>query len=541
MKKYTCFCIIRRLLLLSVLIFSCVEEENKSSNPSGGIGVVTRSESYQCVKGSITGEKSPYVGEHYYTYTVSLSSKLNGAASVKLTSNGTAALFRDHTGNFVTTSGTVYVPKGKTSFTFDVLWVKDISNTCLFVSTDFNSVRQIEGSLCDIKVQTGTIRLNGSGSIVSGDEFELFASYDQINNNHRANWEYDSNGFLLIKEWSDNNKYYARFKATKEMPDNVESEYLDIKLNIEEVFLISNWLRVRSGKVSLMVKNPFYCEFDEIARCSGDAFYINMPNINIDSGAEINWATVGPIELMSGQGTSRALFKAIEDGKGYASVTYNVNYKGLFKTRTTSKFWVGLPVFNSRQKYYKYLEQGEGSYIPFTSVSPILPPKPLVVDIFMSLEGHKKIEYELLSGTASISLDGTTLHVYPIIRGGLTNIKIRVYVSNICGIISEDYEIDVLKKADYEGKIKAIDGETVVLNILDPGPYSWDGYLRIPWLSQNVIGQQIIYTFNYNYWLSAGSPLVYYNHFIDARNKEHTIRIDVNDKVAYEPFLDKSH
>lgn len=523
MKKNVLFYF--RIVILSSfsICSSCVEEDHKSNNPSSEIGTSTRSASYQNIKGTISGEMAPYIGEHYYTYTVSLSAKLNGAASVKLTSNGSAALFRDHTGNFRNSSGSLLVPQGSTKFTFDVYWIKNTNNTCLFITSDFNSVRQIEGTLCDIKVQTNSISINGSKDIVQGDELELSASYDKINNNHRAVWKYDSSHFSLIKAWNDNSKYYAKFKAIKEI-SNSQFELLKIGLNIEEVFLVSNWLCVKQGETSIKVKDPFYYEFNRSTVCTENVFSIELPNISSDSDAEINWITEGPIELILGQGSNKASFSGVSDKNGYASITTNISYKGLYKTKKTDKFWVGMPLLSPYQG--KQIEdKGQGVSIPLKAA------------------GYNSLECELLSGEALVSIKNQSLNIKPTNSKASNKVSARVRAYNSCGTTTMDYNIEVLKAADYVGIICNIDGSTLSLNV-NPKPVDYTEAFDIrnpPGVSSEIIGPKIVFTFHYNFWISNGKPPIYYRQITNLKNEQKTIRIHVSEECLIvdpnEPLL----
>lgn len=158
---------------------------------------------------------------------------------------------------------------------------------------------------------------------------------------------------------------------------------------IKEVF----W-RIRRGEALVRVKNPFYYEFYASPTCPGNLFFIEMPNISLNSDATINWATEGPIELISGQGTNKASFCAIADQNGYATISTNVDYKGFHKAKKSSPFWVGLPSLTPYEE--KQIEY-----------------KGTKAEITIKATGHDKLTCELLSGEASISIVNQSLHVKP--------------------------------------------------------------------------------------------------------------------------------
>lgn len=98
---------------------------------------------------------------------------------------------------------------------------------------------------------------------------------------------------------------------------------------------------------------------------SGD--YVSY-SINAISGAVITWESVNNMALISGQGTSTAIFKA--SGNGTGTVKATVTYEGKSYTVENSDVWVGAPLKPLITPVFSKFFAGSSYDVMITNVSP---------------------------------------------------------------------------------------------------------------------------------------------------------------------------
>lgn len=210
------------------IIMSC-EKENTQE-----VGIAsTRTISGQ----TVIGEKNPYVGELYYTYTVSLGNPTKNYSKLRITTLHNSALLRLNSGSHFDDYNLSFMMKAGTSkFTFDVYWTEEATNEIIFLTSDSDSPVQVDTNISGINVKRQAITINAPKTINLGDKIELLAPYSLINSNHKAIWKYDTNIFSKeLEDYSESNKQYRLVLKAKK--GGVQSK---ISLDINELFLYSN-------------------------------------------------------------------------------------------------------------------------------------------------------------------------------------------------------------------------------------------------------------------------------------------------------------
>lgn len=165
------------------------------------------------------------------------------------------------------------------------------------------------------------------------------------------------------------------------------------------------------------------------------------------------------------------------------------------------------------------------------------------VSIPLNAAGYNSLECELLSGEASVSIKNQSLNIKPTNSKASNKVSARVRAYNFCGTTTMDYNIEVLKAADYVGIICNIDGSTLSLNV-NPKTVDYTEAFDIrnpPGVSSEIIGPKIVFTFHYNFWISNGKPSIYYRQITNLKNEQKTIRIHVSEECLIvdpnEPLL----
>ncbi|MCI1647629.1 MAG: hypothetical protein LKI39_15545 [Bacteroides sp.] len=409
------------LLLLTLCILSCEEESHEETTSL----VSTRAISGQ----SVTGEKNPYVGELYYTYTVDLGKTIDKNIEINISTLHNSALLR-HSSSSAFQNQTIAfsVSKNTRTFTFDAYWIQEASDEMIFVTTSSSSQIQVNTNISGITVNRQAVTINAPDVINLGDKIELLAPYGKIDNNHRAKWEYDTN--IFSKEIEDHND--ARYRLVlKAKRGGVKSK---ISLGIEEVFLVSNWLNVRHGEHVVTVTNPFKVIIDSKYITQGSQFVVQMPDLGLAPKATVEWGSGEGISLVSGQGASKAVYKASDTKNGYSSIWANIADRGDTYLEKIDSIWIGKPIITS----------GAVEYIMQNRNDVIISPK---------IEGAQSVNWSLESGNATITVlngsNGIRVHSKASLNQS-DEIVVLLSASNGCGTVTQRYKIKVLTVARIE-------------------------------------------------------------------------------------------
>ena len=137
------------LIIVFIICNSCNKEDQCIlSNEDINSEVTTRT-SY--IGGTISGEKSPYVGDGTYRYTLSFNKQSN-PIGIKISAVGGGAKIKDPSTNRYGNEYTKSIPKGTSQYSFDVLWTQPESSAVLMIRPN-NSTIELTADLRDINVR----------------------------------------------------------------------------------------------------------------------------------------------------------------------------------------------------------------------------------------------------------------------------------------------------------------------------------------------------------------------------------------------------
>ncbi|WP_044269306.1 hypothetical protein [Bacteroides timonensis] len=374
----------------------------------------------------ISGEKNPYVGELYYTYTLDLGKKYDKEARVTVYTSKFNGYFRGNGQNFNVTSKTLSVPVNTSKVTFDIYWTQEDPNAEIYISNLTSNV-QVDAMLTGINVKKQNVPISASLLIGIGDNVTLTAPYHLINNYHRAVWNYDKNLFSLVSE--DYSIASSCYKLVlKAIKGGVQSK---ISVNIDETFL-QNWLTVRKGEHSITINDPFKITVNNKFIANGEALIAELPNLSLAPKATVTWEAGTGLSIISGQKSSKAVFEASATVNGYSSIWANINDNGNSYLRKIDSIWIGKPVITSDAT--KYFMQRRNT----VTISP-------------TIKGAQSISWSIVSGNATLMESSDKKQVTIRSNAPFTSsdtIVVSMVASNRSGSKSQQYQIDVPSLAE---------------------------------------------------------------------------------------------
>jgi len=370
----------------------------------------------QTVKGDITGEKSPYVGENYYTYTIKFSSPLVKSATVVVEADyNNVALFTDNTNTkFGMSNKSIYLAAGQSSFDFHVMWIKDAAGVNLIArnSTSSNNFF-VEAKLQNINITTRKTEIVGPSSMIIGQTAEFTAEYarDIKDYQYKGHWQYDSNVFEVVEEKKLTDKFLIRLKAKQPVSTT------NIGIEVEEIIfgIGRSWIS-RKGSKPLSVVFPYKVIAGSDIACPGNTIQFDLTGLDKTPGATVNWLPNNSFQLVSGQGTARATYRAM-DVNANSRVSAEIIYQGLTATAASGNVWIGKPKTVYSQKEYNMEER-----------------QPLTIQAgeFTGKYTPNTCRWELLSGKCEfVDQSGMNLTLKSTAKAKENDvIRVRAYVSN---------------------------------------------------------------------------------------------------------------
>lgn len=221
------------LIIVLIICNSCNKEDQCILSNEDISSEVTTRTSY--IGGTISGEKSPYVGYGYYTYTLSFS-KQNDPIGITLSAVGGEARFRNpYTNKYETTLKTP-IPKGQTQYSFDVLWTK-AGDAAIMVRPN-NSTIELNADLRNINVQMKPFAINAPTTFELGSTITLWCNYP-INKDTDIRWSYNKSLFSEISQTAsvEQSRFQINLKSIKPFSSS--------EIGIEVYDYYNNWLGVK--------------------------------------------------------------------------------------------------------------------------------------------------------------------------------------------------------------------------------------------------------------------------------------------------------
>lgn len=223
-----------RFLLLAIAFISnsCNKDEQSSELLYTNSEITTRA---VYIGGTISGEKNPYVGYGYYTYTLSFS-KQNNPIGITLSAVGGEARFRNPYTNKYETTFSTSISKGQTQYSFDVLWTK-AGDATIMVRPN-NSTIELNADLKNINVQMKPFAINAPTTFELGSAITLWCNYP-INKDTDIRWSYSKSLFSEISQTAsvEQSKFQINLKSIKPFSSS--------EIGIEVYDYYNNWLGVK--------------------------------------------------------------------------------------------------------------------------------------------------------------------------------------------------------------------------------------------------------------------------------------------------------
>lgn len=138
-------------------------------------------------------------------------------------------------------------------------------------------------------------------------------------------WSFPSEYFDIISGTASN-------KATVRTKNKLGSEYITVKVSYADPRILTSGKKFNIGYPSKIVPRTNFV-------CTNDTISYQIPDAS--NGDPIIWTPLNNLTLISGQGTPRATFKAINNG--IAKVKAELKYIGQQVILEDSKTWVGTP------------------------------------------------------------------------------------------------------------------------------------------------------------------------------------------------------
>ncbi len=407
------------LLFVFILCIMACERENTQEVYTASTRVIPGQ--------TVTGEKNPYVGESYYTYTVDLGNPTDQFSKLRITTLNNSALIRLNSSSNFESYNFSFIKQAKTrKFTFDIYWTKEVTNEIIFLTSDSDSPVKVETNISGINVKKQVVTINAPHVIYLGDKIELLAPYRMVNSGHRAVWKYDSNIFSKeLEDYSEGNSQYRLVLKAKK--GGVQSK---ISLDIDELFLYSNWSNVRKGEHTINITNPFKISTDSKYIPANGHFAVKMPDLDLVSGAVIKWIGGDGLSVVSGQNTKSVTFQASSTKNGYASVSANIEYNGGEYLEKIDSIWIGKP------------------YTPESSYTYSMIDREIKLSAFFI--GATNVDWVITEGKAELEGTGFNILVKSMSKADKDDvIKIIANGNNPCGITQKTFTINVSKMKGY--------------------------------------------------------------------------------------------
>ncbi|MDR1503227.1 MAG: T9SS type A sorting domain-containing protein [Prevotella sp.] len=375
----------------------------------------------------IEGQKSPYVGEGYETYTIKLPSQLQKDVTVVVSASvNNVALFRDTNDKFGMSNKSITLKAGKNSFEFDILWIKEAGNVFLRAlnSTSSNGTF-VDTKLENITVKTRGATISGPSSVIVGQAVEFYTDRikDSKDTGYEPKWEYDTNLFEYVSKPNTTTRYVLALKAKQA----VNSTNIGIQIE-ETVYGVGKWT-VRKGTKSTSIVLPYEMAKSSDIVCPDNSMQFEIKGLDKTPGATVVWMSNKSFSLVSGQGNAKATYKALNVNDN-GQVSAEIVYQGQKHTISSGNIWIGKPKTKYTEKEYNIDERN---------------PLTIQAGEFTGKYTADNCEWKLISGKCEFTnVSGMSLTLKPLSRANENDkIKIRATVSNECGSISIEHIIHV--------------------------------------------------------------------------------------------------
>lgn len=305
-------------MLITLLCNSCNTEDQILSvllYKNVNLEATTRT-SY--LKGTITGEMNPYVGDGTYTYRINISSQKN-PIGVRISAVGGNAKFkRTNQGQFRDVLE-VQIPTGSTQFLFDVLWTKADNGAVIMVRPNKSTI-ELTADLKNINVQMKPMVINITNPFELGDTTTLWCNY-ALNKDINIKWIYDKNYFSEISQ----NASVALSKFEIDLKSIKACKGSDISVEVHDFFINS------IGARSYFTARKSSRHFDNIGpQINGQQNVMQYKNyvysITDSKAHSFSW-TGDNIMILEGQNSSAITIVPVNIGIAYIKVSYK--YEGL--------------------------------------------------------------------------------------------------------------------------------------------------------------------------------------------------------------------
>lgn len=317
------------LLLAIAFISNSCNKDEQSSDLLGINSEATTRAVY--IGGTITGEKNPYVGYGYYTYTVNIS-KQNNPIGIEISATGGGAKFRNpNTNNYEATCG-IPIPKGQTQYSFDVLWTKPGNGVALMLRPSDNSVIQLNADLRDINVKMRPFTINAPTTFELGSTITLWCNYP-INKNTDIRWTYDKSLFSEISQEAsvEQSKFQIKLKSLKSFRSS------DIGVEVNDYY--NNWFGAKEYFTARKGSYSFQNIGPQITGSTSLTLYdIYTYQFDVSSNlSNIQWEDNEYIRCIGDKNQYSIRVNPIKAGNTEIRVSYN--YKN-----STERFYSTIPI-----------------------------------------------------------------------------------------------------------------------------------------------------------------------------------------------------
>lgn len=492
------------VFLIICLLSSCENEDYKHvlSTSIDSLDIVTKAGGVEISE--IKGNKDAFVGWSD-EYEVVFKKALDKDMTFKIIF-GKGLIQKQNSKDWIVNAD-YSIKKGATSFKFKIYW-SDPGGTDITIGGLVDNYVSLP-----VTVKRTNIEFSAPKEVILDSEFQVTAYFPDMISTSTYKWKVNSRGLTLVSHKMNlaSKEIVGVFKAGSQ-----EMKGEKIGLEITHPFTITSsglnlYTVVGFNEHNIDIINPFAIYVDKDLTCPGTQLQFSMPDYYSSLGATISWVGEPGFELVSGQGTSKATFKASNTFNGFSKVKANVTYKGKSYQEESSKVWIGKPVI--RRNTWSDNLQIENRSLPAL----------ITLD---GVDGAKSFSWSIVSGEAQVeSSDLRKAYIKSNLpNASIGTIQVRYSASNECGSSSEIFEIKVVESADYIYNIPASDGASVWVPIL-VNNISVVGVSR--YLQAEKMGNNILYTLDYEQWVRAGKPEKFISRITIGPNQAYTVKFNI--------------
>ena len=317
------------LIIVFIICNSCNKEDQCIlSNEDINSEVTTRT-SY--IGGTISGEKSPYVGDGTYRYTLSFNKQSN-PIGIKISAVGGGAKIKDPSTNRYGNEYTKSIPKGTSQYSFDVLWTQPESSAVLMIRPN-NSTIELTADLRDINVRMKPMSINAPSTFELGDTITLWCNYP-LNKDTYIKWTYDKELFSEVSQSASvtQSKFQIDLKSIQSSKEsNIGVEISDFFINAigaRTYFVV----RRGSSKLSDMIA-PQISGSTLLKQYNTYTYTLSLSS-NLSN---IQWTDNEYIKCIQNKNGYSVKLNPIKAGNGQVYVSYN--YKN-----STERYYSSMPI-----------------------------------------------------------------------------------------------------------------------------------------------------------------------------------------------------